>query len=248
MLGYDTPLNDATRVGVGVRYARSTLDAKISDSQSSINSYQAMAYLGYSPGPWFANAALVYGLDHYSGSRHAAFPGVDETAKANYSGSQFTAFGAAGYHFYIDDEQTVITPMASLQYTSLRVDAYTETGGNAINLMIDAQNYGFAQSGLGLKIARDFILSDARIFRPEVHANLLYSFGDETMANSATFASGGQGFTTVGLRPERSTYDVGAGVVFAGSETWSVKGIYDYLWSSRNYTANQVTIKFVLRI
>ncbi|HEY8683286.1 MAG TPA: autotransporter domain-containing protein, partial [Rhodanobacter sp.] len=56
MLGLDVPLSPATTAGVGVRYARSTLDGLDARSRGDIRSYQATAYLGYAPGPWFVNA------------------------------------------------------------------------------------------------------------------------------------------------------------------------------------------------
>jgi outer membrane autotransporter protein len=110
-------------------------------------------------------------LDDYSGSRHVVFPGVDSTMKAGYSGHQFTAFGTTGYHFYVGDGRTVITPYATLQYTRLYAGGYTETGDPAIDLTVKGQNYDFVQSGLGGKIARDIALSDTQSFRPELHAN-----------------------------------------------------------------------------
>jgi outer membrane autotransporter protein len=207
-----------------------------------------MAYLGYAPGAWFANAAVVYGWDKYTGSRHVVFPGVDNTALSDYSGRQFTGYGTTGYHFYVGDGQTIITPMATVQYTHLTTHAYTETNGAAIDLNVNAQKYNFVQSGLGAKIARDISLSGSQLARPEVHANWLHSFGNETMRNTSTFTSGGPAFTTAGLRPSRDTFDAGAGITFANSGAWSVEGVYDYQWRSDRYKAHQAMINFVARL
>jgi outer membrane autotransporter protein len=248
MLAYDTPLNDATRVGAGIRYARSTLDGETSGGRSSINSYQATAYIGFAPGPWFANAALVYGRDEYSGSRRVVFTGIDSTMLADYNGHQYSAYGTTGYHFYLGDRQTVITPNASLQYTRLHTKAYTETGDPALNLNVNAQSYDFVQSGLGAKIARYIPLSARQVFRPEIHANWLHSFGNETMANTVAFAGGGPAFTVVGLKPKRDTYNVGGGVLLGNNGIWSVEGVYDYQWRSDSYKAHQAMLKFVMHL
>jgi len=246
MLGYDVPLSEATRAGVGLRYARSTLNGQASDTHGRINSYQATAYLGYAPGPWFADAAFVYGFDDYSGSRRIVFPGVDSTAKANYGGHQYTGYGTAGYHFYVGDGRTVITPYATLQYTRLHVAAYSETGGGAIDLNVNAQNYEFAQAGVGAKLARAFPLSGDQVVRPELHANWLRSLGGETMKDTAGFVSGGPTFAVVGLKPNRNTYDVGAGVVLAKTGAWSLEGVYDYQWRADSYRGHQVMVNLVL--
>jgi outer membrane autotransporter protein len=248
MLGYDTPINDTTRVGGGVRYGRSLIEAKNSDSENRINSYQAIAYIGYAPGQWFANASLVYGRDDYLGSRHVVFPGINATATADYDGHQFTGFGAAGYHFIMGDGKTVLTPNASIQYTALHTNGYTETGSDAIDLKVNAQNYDFVQSGLGLKLSHAVALSDTQLMRPEIHFDWLHSFGGETMKNTAQFTSGGAAFASVGLKPNRNVYDAGAGVVFASAGAWSLQATYDYQWRNDSYSAHQAMIRLAFHV
>ncbi|GGY20655.1 hypothetical protein GCM10008098_11590 [Rhodanobacter panaciterrae] len=247
MVGLDIPLSQATTAGVGVRYARSTLDGLDAQSQGNIRSYQATAYLGYAPGPWFVNAALVYGLDDYSSSRQVVFPGVNETARADYSGHQYTAFGATGYHFYLGDGRTVITPTATLQYTRLKTPGYSEVGGNAVNLKVDAQSDDFLQSGLGVKLARDLADAGPLTVRPEVHANWLHSFHGDAMTNMASFESGGPSFTATGVKPGRDLMDLGAGLLIASSTRWSVEGAYDYQFN-HSYKSGQVMVKFALAL
>ena len=248
MLGYDAPVNAQTRVGLGIRYARTTLDGNTFDTNSDIESYQATAYLGYTPGPWFANASLAYGLDNYSGSRHVVFPGVDDTVSTSYHGYQYTAYGVTGYHIYADNFRTVITPNASLQYTRLHANDYTETGDDAITLLVADQNYDFVQSSLGVKLAHDIALTGAKMLRPEVHANWLHSFNNDTMRNNATFNAGGSAFTDTGLKNSPEVGNLGAGLLFAGDKAWSLEGAYDYQWGSQGYQDNQATVKFVLHI
>ncbi len=247
MLGYDIPISQATTAGVGVRFGRAMLNGLGATSHSDIRSYQATAYLGYAPGPWFVNAALVYGLDDYSNSRHVSFPGINNTASADYSGHQYTAFGATGYHFQVGDGRSVITPTATLQYTRLDTNGFTEIGGGPINLKVNSQNYDFLQSGLGVKFARDLVTSGAQIVRPEVHVNWLHSFHGQTMGNTAAFASGGPSFKATGVRQGRDLFDVGAGLLIASSKTWSVEGAYDYQFN-HNYKAGQVMVKFTMAL
>jgi outer membrane autotransporter protein len=245
MLGLDIPLSQATTAGVGVRYARSTLDGLDSESRGNIRSYQATAYLGYVPGPWFVNAALVYGQDDYTNSRRVLFPGVDERASADYNGHQYTAFAATGYHFYVGDGRNVLTPTATLQYTRLKIDGYREFGGNATNLDVGAQNDDFLQSGLGLKFARDLAATGALTVRPEVHANWLHSFRGTNVSQTVAFASGGPSFTANGVRPGRDLADVGAGLLVAGGNRWSFEGSYDYQFNG-SYKAGQVMARFAI--
>ncbi|MGZ9098018.1 MAG: autotransporter domain-containing protein [Micavibrio sp.] len=246
MLAYDTALSQATRVGFGLRYARTALDANTFDSDSDVDSYQATAYVGYAPGAWYANGAIVLGLDNYEGSRHVEFTGYDETAHSEYDGRQYTAYGTTGYHLYVGDAKTVITPNASLQYTHLTTDGYTETGGNAINLDVESQSYDFIQSSLGVKVAHHKILQDTKILRPEIHANWFHAFGDHTMENTASFTTGGPSFTARGVKPDRDTFEVGAGITLIQAEKWSTEAVYNHQWGGDSYKADQAMVKFVL--
>jgi outer membrane autotransporter protein len=248
MIAYDALVSDTSRAGLGVRYARSSLDGKASDSQTDIKSYQLAAYLAYTPGNWFANATLVYGIDRYEGSRHVMFPGVDATVLSKFKGHQYTASGVAGHNFNFADGLTVLTPQVSLQYTRLHTKGYTETGADAINLRVNAKTYEFTQAGLGAKLARSMPLSGRQVMRPDLHVNWLHSLGGETMSNVAAFASGGPAFLTTGLKPKRDTFNVGTGVVFANGGAWSVEGVYDYQWRTDSYKAHQAMIKFAVRL
>ncbi len=248
MIAYETPLgsSDSLRAGFGVGYARSSLDANTYDTESDINSYQAIAYLGYAPGAWFVNGSLSYGLDDYSGSRHVVIPGYDGTAQSDFRGDQLTAFATTGYNFRIGDGKTIVTPIASLQYTHLNIDGYTETGASAIDLRVDNQSYNFVQSGLGGKIARNIPLGDSKTLRPELHTNWLHSFGNTKMSNNASFTAGGPGFTASSMAPERDMYEVGAGITLAGNTAWSLEAVYDYQWQSEQYSAHQAMITFAM--
>ncbi|MDP3634839.1 autotransporter domain-containing protein [Phenylobacterium sp.] len=255
MVAYDAPIGDNARAGLGLRYALSSVDgnnggAGVNPARShgNISSYQATAYVGYAPGAWFLNGSIAYGFDDYSGFRHVAFTGVDSTAVADYSGSQFTAFATTGYHFGLGDGRTVVTPYATLQYTDLRTDAYTETGDPSLNLKVAAQQYDFLQSGLGVKISRDMPMAGPGIFRPEIHGKWLHSMSEEMMTNTATFESGGPAFTVNGLKADADTFNVGAGFTYKSLGAWSVGAGYDYLWRTQNYSAHQLMVSFLLRL
>lgn len=245
-VAFDVPLSATAHTGVGVTYLRSTLDAETYENDSDIESYQVTAFLRYAPDDWFINGFLTYGMDDYESTRRILFPGVDETALADYSGHQYTALAATGYHFYLDDEGTILTPAVTLQYTRLHVDAYTETGAGAINLDTSEQNYDFVQAGIGAKLARDYVLSGGDVVRPELHARWLHSLGDDTMTNTATFTGGGPAFTVDGLQTDANLYEVGLGLVFVGDETWSLETGYDYHWNSENYAAQRAMLTLAM--
>ena len=254
-LGYDAAINPATVVGGAIRFANSMVNGGSAGgpgsaytSQTGIASYQASLYAGYAPGPLYVNGALTYGYDGYTGQRQVSFPGINSVLTSDYSGHQLTAFATTGYHAHIGDGRTVVTPYASIQYTSLDVDHYAEQGNPGLALSVGAQHYNFIESGLGLKIARDMPLAGGQMLRPEVHVEWLHAMGADVMSNTASFSSGSAAFTVVGLKSDPDTFKIGTGLTFGHFGKWSLEGAYDYLWRTQNYSAQQLTVSFVLHI
>ena len=150
---------------------------------------------------------------------------------------------AAGKHIYLS--QTIVTPLASLQASRIRVDSYTESGAGALNLNVNRQDYNFAQSSLGVKVERVIQSSGSR-YSPEAHVRWQHDFGSTAMQQDATFAGGGASFTTQGVRQGRELFNVGAGITFLScncdNRTWTFKGLYDYKWTQSNYSSHQLSL------
>jgi outer membrane autotransporter protein len=249
MIGYDAPIAPDTRVGLGIGYARSMINAKVFSANTDFNTYQATAYIAYEPGPLFVYGDVSFGWNDYTGTRNIVFPGVNSSAKAAYSGQDYTAYLAAGYHFFADG--FTITPMASLQYTHVNLDGYTETGAGSIDLNVNSQSYDFVESRLGVKVAHPFHTSAGALV-PEAHFNWLHELANPAVANTAAFVvPGSPFFTTPGMKTAADTLNGGIGVTFLScsctARTWSLEAVYDFYWRPDNYTAQQGMIKFTAR-
>jgi outer membrane autotransporter protein len=154
-----------------------------------------------------------------------------------------------GYHFF--NQGFTITPLASLQYTHLGLDNYTETGGGDINLKVDSQSYDFLESGLGVKVAHPLRYGDAT-YVPEMHFKWLRELVNPVLSNTAAFsAAGSPSFTTPGLKTSEDTLNLGVGLQFLScgctAGTWSLEAVYDHDWGSRRYSADQGMIRFTAR-
>jgi outer membrane autotransporter protein len=249
MIGYDIPIDPATRVGLGLGYARSTIDGKLFSANTNFNTYQVTAYATHERGPWFVNGDVSFGWSDYNGTRNIMFPGVNLTAKGQYSGQDYTAFATTGYHFYTGG--FTITPLASLQYTHVNLGSYSESGAGSVNLNVNSQSYDFLESRLGVKVARPIVVNPGTIV-PQVHFNWYYELANPTLANTAAFsAAGSLPFTTPGLKTANSTLNGGIGFTFLScactGRTWSVEGVYDYYWRNDNYKAQQAMLRFTTR-
>lgn len=249
MIGYDTPLGQDTRAGLGVGYARSAIDGKAFDTSTDADSYHATAYLGHESGPWFVNGSASFGWNEYSTSRHIQFAGVDRTADADYDGQDYTAFVSTGYHFPF--RAVTITPLASLQYTYVDLDSYTETGAGDINLHVDSRNYDFLESSLGVKVERGFVYGNGTTIVPNLHGKWLHELSNPSLRNTSSFTvAGASKFTSPELQTPDDTYNLGAGLTLlscaCSGKTWSLEAVYDHDWGNDGYDADRLMAKLAV--
>jgi outer membrane autotransporter protein len=249
MIAYDAPIGLDTRAGLGFGYARSTIDGKTFDADTDFDTYQATAFIGHESGPWFLNGSLSFGWNEYSSSRHVVFPGEDRTADADYSGQAYTAFASTGFH--LSAQEFIITPVASLQYTRMHIDDYTETGAGDIDLKVESQDYDFLESGLGVKVERYFSGRNGMSYVPEGHFNWFHELSNPDLEQTAEFAEGSSSFTTSGPDAADNLFNVGGGLNLlscaCSATTWSLEAVYDYYWTNEDYSANQVTVRLTSR-
>ncbi len=245
-IGYDMPTWLDGRVGVDVGYANSKIDGARFGSTTGFDTYEATVYILQEFGAFYVSGDLSVGLNDYTGTRHIAFPGFDRTAHAGYNGEEYTGLLNAGYRSYV--EGFTVTPLASLQYSRINLDSYGETGAGAVDLNVHSQSYDFLESGLGVKVSRDFA-SEAGTFVPEVHFKWLRALNNPKLQNTAAFAvPGSPTFTTPGLKTADDTLDAGLSVtLLSNGRKWAVEAGYDYEWRSDNYSAQQGIVKFTYR-
>ncbi|MEF9438633.1 MAG: autotransporter outer membrane beta-barrel domain-containing protein [Candidatus Mariimomonas ferrooxydans] len=131
--------------------------------------------------------------------------------------------------------------MASLRYTRLHLEGYTETNANSLNLKVDDQDYDFLQSGLGAMIA----YKDNTTFIPELHGMWLYDFIGDKQQTTSTFTGGGGSFNTNGADPAQHSFDIGAGLTLNTENNVSVVLNYDFEIKEDFYGhSGDVTVKY----
>ena len=245
MIGYDMPVGPNTRIGLGIGFGDSSANEKQSSNRTEFQTYEATAYAGHRAGPWYVNGDASVGLNEYSGVRQIIFPGVNRTAKANYGGQNYNVGANTGYDIPV--ARFTITPLASLQYTNLQVNSFRETGAGAVNLRVASQSYNFLESGLGVKVAREFAVGSG-VLVPEIHGKWLHELSNPTLSQTASFAApGSASFSTPGMKTGADTLNAGFGLTIysctCGTSSWSVEAGYDYFHRSDKYEAHQGLVK-----
>lgn len=223
--GLDWGMDVNYRMGLAFTYANSGIDTRGSSSSTKANSYQGTLYGTYDDPKWYVDGMLAFAWNTYDGNRSIQFPGIDRTADASYDGQQYS--GKATYGYKIPNDNFTLIPLASLLYSHLSLDGYTETGASDVNLKVNSQGYDFLQSGLGARIEIPVHQNGKVAWLPELHSMWLYEYiGDKAEATS-TFIGGGSSFKTEGFAPEQSSFNLGAGITLYPQEALSIKFQYD---------------------
>lgn len=210
-VGVDTDtLAEGFTTGLAFSYGNASVDSNASSGASTdIDSYVATVYGSrVLDNGIFINGQVAGGYNKYDTSRNVIGVG---TAKGDTDGFQGSAkleggkdFAAGGF---------TVTPLASLQYTYLNMDKYTETGAGGASLTVDPEALSTVDAGAGAQVAYAIPLSDGGTLKPSAHAKYIYRMGDTEMGTTSSFTGGGASFATTGVEADRSSVNLGAGLL-----------------------------------
>lgn len=90
--------------------------------------------------------------DSFSTKRNISFGEISRTASAKPKGSEVNLYGSAGYDLPSGQNGT-LSPSLALNYDRLKVDPFTETGADSLNLSVSRQTVESLRSSLGVRYA-----------------------------------------------------------------------------------------------
>jgi len=143
-------------------------------------------YGSFARGPWAVDSVATYANLDYETERFVGLLG--EELKGNFDGSEFAAY-VEGSRSYDLSPRLRLAPLASLQYTYVSLDSYTETGG-ASALSFEDQTHESVRGSLGARLTRR-VIESAGDFRADfqVRGRWVHEFGDTQSSVDSSFAS-----------------------------------------------------------
>jgi len=240
-LGVDYRLRPDLLVGVASGYSHNSAGFRGTGGNITNNTWPLTAYAAYLPEKGYAFASLGYSLNLFDLEREISFPGVNRTAKGSTTGHQFNLYAEAGYDFKPKKlKPLVVTPAASLAFSSISVGGFTETNAGALNLEVDGQNADSVQLGVGGKIAAPFQKGEAKIV-PQAYAFYQHEFSKNSRGLDARLSQGSSTMTFLTDEPERDFAVVGGNVNVFVSKNLSARIDYNAEVGRGNSTVHQVS-------
>jgi uncharacterized protein with beta-barrel porin domain len=236
VMGADGERSDVSRVGAAFGYTHSLVHGNSGAQSAKVDSYQFVVFgsrtlddsMEYN---WQAD----YAYNQNKGSRYISF--VNRTAAADYTSHSMhvgTGIGKA----MAWKEKTSFVPSVRADYTRIADGAYTETGANALNLVVASKATEALILSVDGKLAHS--LSDTSTLT----ANLGLGYDAMSKQNSitASYAGGGAAFTTNGIKPSATLARIGMGYVHNTENGLEITARYD-AEARTGFTAQTVSAK-----
>ncbi|APD13364.1 autotransporter domain-containing protein [Pandoraea pulmonicola] len=229
LVGADRAFGDHWRAGGAFQFSRTNInnDGSTSGNSTGVNGYGLIGYAAYTGEPWYVNLSGSVVLQRYDTKRFVTMQGFSGTANGNFNGQQYVASAEFGWPLALG--RAVVTPLASVTYSYLNQNSYTETGGNGTALTVGSAGASSVRSALGAKFAVPFETS-AGTWVPELSVRWVHEYNRTRQATSASFAAdplGQTGFTSVGATPVSNLADVALGLTLVRSNNLSASIRYD---------------------
>jgi outer membrane autotransporter protein len=236
-LGIDYRVCANFAVGLYGDYAHSTADFDnqlgfLSGGDVTVDSGKIGMYATWFSGGFYVDGAVGGGYNSYDTRRADVF-GFE---RGSTDGTEFSAFGAAGYDWHLGC--WVFGPTASLQFTNIDLNGFTEDRSSIIALQFPDQSEDSLRSMLGLRVVHDWKLWRGVILRSESRGAWKHEFNDTAYGIQSRFALSalGTGILTVhGPDTGRDSALVSSAFSVLWNDRVSTYVYYDTEYGRKNY-------------
>ncbi len=224
-LGADYRVRDNLLVGLATGYSNTNSGFYGSGGSVNTNTVPLNAYAAYFPGPLYAYGSLGYALNLYDLNRGINFSGLSRTASSSTTGNQLNLYGETGYDLKLN--RFIVTPSATLTYSGIWVNGFTESGAGALNLKVGAQNANSVQTGLGGRLTVPLRLGSVKVV-PQGYAFYQHEFANGSRGLNASLSQGSSTFNV-------QTDTVGRNYALVGASV--AVGLKKNIYAQVNYNA-----------
>jgi uncharacterized protein with beta-barrel porin domain len=240
VVGRDTEIGDKIRVGGAFAFAHSDVKSKSRNSQKSANNmHQLIGYGSYALDEktefsFQADAGIIKN----NGTRHISLGAIERDAHANYTTRLAHVGSGLGRTFDIKEGHTLASSIR-VDYTWSEDQAYTETGADSLNLIVDKNSSSSFVLSTDVKYGFSLVEGNAI----SLTAGVGYDFLAERNTTTAAFqGSTTSSFDTKGMDIAKVLFTAGAGYTTDCGEVCEMTMRYD-TEIKQDFMSNTVSAK-----
>ncbi|MEY2479600.1 MAG: hypothetical protein QOI04_527 [Verrucomicrobiota bacterium] len=243
-LGIDYRVNENFAVGIYGGYAHSNTDFDnqlgfLNGGDLTIDGGKIGLYATWFSGGFYIDGAVGGGYNSYDTHRADIFGLI----RGSTDGAEFSTFGAIGYDWHWGC--WAFGPTASLQYTNIDINGFTEDRAALLALEFPDQSEDSLRSTLGLRLAHDWkIGGGGMILRTESRAAWKHEFNDTAYPITSSFALSALGagsLTVFGPNIGRDSALVSTAISLVWNDRVSTYIYIDSEYGRENYENDSVS-------
>lgn len=232
-IGVDKDVSESWAAGAALSYARSEIENNdIYGNTLDIDSYQVSGYGSFVAPTWYSDMVLAYAYNDYQGQRNLVTTPAFATARSDYGGDQIQLRARGGRPFAYDSGW-LLTPTASVEYTYLQEDPYTEKDAGTNGLEVEPESVQVLLFTLGGRFAYQATLGNNYTLVPELGLQLRYdAIGDHVQVDTNFIGVNGASFILRGSDIEQTSARATVGLTGYSDGRMSFNVAYDYFYQS----------------
>jgi subtilase-type serine protease len=209
-VGLDYQFSERFLAGLVLGAADGKVDFANSRDNADFRALSVGLYDSLTSNRWYLDSIASYANLSYDTERFVDL--TSERLQGDLNGYELAAYVEGGYNWNLS-RHLLLQPLASLQYTYLHLDSYTETGG-ASALSYDDQTYESVMGSLGARLTQQLFESASGLRTDvQVRGRWVHEFGDNQSSVSTFFVNNpGAVFTIHDAAIARDSAWLGAGL------------------------------------
>lgn len=222
--GFDVATAGPTRLGLAIAYAGVGVDSKSSVAPHRLDT-DVYQFVGYGSHSLDATTDIGFQID-VGRNRNRGVRTITFAPSAAHSSFDSTTFhvGANLARAWALSSETKVIPSFRLDYTTLRDEAYAETGAGALNLNVDGRRVDQLVAGADVRLVH----SPSERLTLSANVGAGYDVLAERSAIVASFAGApGAAFTTYGAEPTPWVGRAGVGATYRTNTGMEIAVRYD---------------------
>lgn len=235
--GLDYRLTEYMIGGFSLGYTRTSSDLGGSGGEIDVDSVSCGIYGTYYGSDFYIDGASIFTSNFYETEREIEFAGLSRKAKADTFGKQLDLSLGAGRDFYF--KQLTTGPTATISYSKLWIDSFSESGADSLNLDISEQSAQSLQLGLGWRAEYELKIGEKTAL-PRLHVSYQHEFFNDIRAIEARLEGGSNIFQATTAKPTRNFALVGCGIAVGLTDSVSFNAGYEAQVGQRDYSAQSV--------
>ncbi|MBT8483965.1 MAG: autotransporter domain-containing protein [Phycisphaerales bacterium] len=232
--GVDYRFSDGFTGGLAVGYTTTNADRSNNQGDLDLDTIRVGPYFTASSGAWFVDGSITTAFHTFDGQRR--IPTLDQTASGDYDAFDLSAYLGTGVTYELGNNLQFI-PVASVQFTTMETDGFTERGDPSVTLIVDDRDVDAFRFQVGAHLAGFY---DAGVkLAPDLFFGWEHDLADEEPYN-ARFTTGGDAFNVRPPERESDHFLFGAGVTALLESNLTAFIRYEAIWSPDD-TVSQIT-------